>query len=56
MIKFQNNSSFNNKIKFIIIDNISDLNLNSTNALLKSIEEPNNNVLFVLSILNSNSI
>ena len=49
MIKFQNNSSFNNKIKFIIIDNISDLNLNSTNALLKSIEEPNNNVFYILT-------
>ena len=49
MIQFQNNSSFNNKIKFIIIDNISNLNLNSANALLKSIEEPNNNVLFILT-------
>tara|TARA_B100000953_G_scaffold111675_1_gene91913 strand:- start:1659 stop:2579 length:921 start_codon:yes stop_codon:yes gene_type:complete len=49
MIKFQNNSSFNNKIKFIIIDNISDLNLNSINALLKSIEEPNNNVYYILT-------
>ena len=49
MINFQNNSSFNNKTKFIIIDNISDLNLNSTNALLKSIEEPNNNVFYILT-------
>ena len=49
MIQFQNNSSFNNKSKFIIIDNISDLNLNSTNALLKSIEEPNNNVFYILT-------
>ena len=29
----------NNKIRFIIIENIEDLNLNSANALLKSIEE-----------------
>ncbi len=49
MIKFQNRSSFNNKSKFVIIDNISDLNLNSSNALLKSIEEPNNNVFFILT-------
>ena len=49
MIQFQNNSSFNNKSKFIIIDNIGDLNLNSTNALLKSIEEPNNNVFYILT-------
>tara|TARA_Y100000590_G_scaffold338546_1_gene385799 strand:- start:385 stop:1305 length:921 start_codon:yes stop_codon:yes gene_type:complete len=49
MIKFQNSSSFNNENKFIIIDNISDLNLNSSNALLKSIEEPNNKVFYILT-------
>ena len=54
MIKFQNNSSFNNKTKFIIIDNVNDLNINSTNALLKSIEQPNNNVIYIL-IHNSGS-
>ena len=49
MIKFQNNSSFNNKSRFIIIDNASDLNIYSTNALLKSIEHPNNNVFYILT-------
>ncbi len=49
MIKYQNSSSFNNNLKFIIIDNISDLNLNSANALLKSIEEPNFNVFYILT-------
>tara|TARA_B100001175_G_scaffold316515_1_gene330640 strand:+ start:4513 stop:5433 length:921 start_codon:yes stop_codon:yes gene_type:complete len=49
MIKFQNNSSFNNKPKFVIIDNVSDLNQSSTNALLKTIEEPNKNVFFMLT-------
>ncbi len=49
MIQFQNSSSFNNKGKFIIIDNVSDLNLNSTNALLKSIEQPNNKVFYILT-------
>ena len=48
MIKFQNQSSFDNKIKSIIIDDLEYLNINSTNALLKSIEEPNRNVLFIL--------
>ena len=48
MIKFQNTSSFNNEIKTIIIDNLEYLNINSTNSLLKVIEEPNNNVLFFL--------
>ena len=49
MIQFQNNSSFNNKSKFIIIDNVGDLNINSTNALLKSIEHPNNKVFYILT-------
>ena len=49
MIQFQNNSSFNNKNKFIIIDNVSNLNINSTNALLKSIEQPNSNVFYLLT-------
>ena len=48
MIKFQYQSSFDNKIKSIIIDDLEYLNINSTNALLKSIEEPNRNVLFIL--------
>ena len=54
MIQFQNKSSFNNNIKTILIDEIEFLNLNSCNALLKSIEEPNNNLLFIL-INNSSS-
>tara|TARA_Y100000741_G_scaffold97860_1_gene72671 strand:- start:397 stop:1317 length:921 start_codon:yes stop_codon:yes gene_type:complete len=49
LIKFQNNSSFNNYYKFILIDNISDLNLNASNALLKSIEEPNDKVFYILT-------
>jgi len=49
MLKFQNSSSLNNKIRFILIDNVADLNLNSSNALLKSIEEPNNNVIYILT-------
>ncbi len=48
MIKFQNNSSFNNKIRSVVIDDLEFLNTNSSNALLKSLEEPNNNVMFFL--------
>ena len=48
IIKFQNYSTFDNKIKSIIIDDLEYLNTSSTNALLKSIEEPNNKVLFIL--------
>tara|TARA_B100001175_G_scaffold317538_1_gene334859 strand:- start:28 stop:957 length:930 start_codon:yes stop_codon:yes gene_type:complete len=43
-----NKSSFNNKSRFILIDNIDLLNINSINALLKILEEPNENVFFIL--------
>jgi len=48
MITYTNKSSFNNKARFILIDNIENLNKNSVNALLKIIEEPNENLFFVL--------
>ncbi len=54
IIKFTNQSSFNNKPRFIVIDDAEYLNINSSNALLKSLEEPNYNVYFFL-IYNSNS-
>ena len=43
-----NKSSFNKKKRFVLIDNIELLNINSINALLKIIEEPNDNVSFIL--------
>jgi len=48
MIDYTNKSSFNNDFKIILIDNIEYLNLNSINALLKIIEEPNEKVFFFL--------
>ena len=48
MINFTNKSSFNNDYKIILIDNIEHLNISSINALLKSIEEPNNKIFFFL--------
>ena len=53
IIKFTNQSSFNNKSKFIVIDDVEYLNTSSSNALLKSLEEPNINVNFFL-VYNSN--
>ncbi len=50
-----NKSSFNNKERFVIIDNVETLNLNSANALLKNLEEPPNNTFFIL-INNNRSI
>ncbi len=43
-----NKSSFNEKFRFVLIDNIEFLNKNSVNALLKILEEPNKNVHFIL--------
>ena len=48
MIQFQYRSSFNDKIRTILINDLEYLSINSSNALLKSLEEPNNNVLFIL--------
>ena len=43
-----NKSSFNLKPRFVLIDNIEFLNINSVNALLKVLEEPNENINFIL--------
>ena len=48
MISYTNKSTFNNQDRFIMIDNVEHLNKNSTNALLKIIEEPNENIYFIL--------
>ena len=48
MITYINKSCFNELPRFILIDNIENLNINSTNALLKIVEEPNKNVFFIL--------
>ncbi len=48
LIKFTNQTSFNNDSRFIIIENVNYLGINSANALLKSIEEPNSKIYFIL--------
>jgi len=48
MISYTNKSTFNDSARFILIDNVENLNKNSINALLKVIEEPNENVFFIL--------
>ena len=48
LIKLLNKSSFKNEPKFILIDNIEYLNLNSVNALLKILEEPSEDTYFIL--------
>ena len=48
LISNLNKTSLNEKPRFILIDNIEFLNLNSINALLKIIEEPSINIHFLL--------
>jgi DNA polymerase III subunit delta' len=43
-----NKSSFNLKPRFVLMDNIELLNTNSVNAMLKFLEEPNDNINFIL--------
>ena len=43
-----NKSSFNTKPRLVLIDNIELLNTNSINALLRILEEPNDNINFIL--------
>ena len=53
MINYSTKSTFNNNERIILIDNVENLNLNSLNSLLKIVEEPNENTLFIL-IFDSN--
>ena len=48
IISFCNKSSFNNSERIVLINNIETLNKNSSNALLKVLEEPNEKVIFIL--------
>ncbi len=49
MINFLNKFSFNQEKKIILIDGVEDLNINSSNALLKSLEEVSNKNFFLLT-------
>ena len=49
MINYTNKSCFDNMPRFILIDNIENLNKNSVNALLKVVEEPNDGIFFILA-------
>ena len=48
MIRYTQKSNFNNQPRIVLIDNIENLNTNSTNALLKVVEEPNKDIYFIL--------
>ncbi len=48
MMNFHNTSSFYDKPKIIVINDLEFLNQNSSNALLKVLEQPNDNTVFIL--------
>ena len=48
LIRFLNKTAYSKNIKIVLIDNTENLNLNSSNALLKSIEEPTYNTFFFI--------
>ena len=54
LLKFLNKSTFSRNLKIIMIDNAEYLNINSSNALLKALEEPSSNTFFFI-IHNSSS-
>ena len=56
LLKFINKSTYTRNIKIIMIDNAENLNLNSSNALLKAIEEPQNNTFFFIIYNNASKI
>ena len=56
MINYANKSAFNNSERIVLIDNAENLNLNSLNALLKIVEEPNENIIFIIIFDNNKKI
>jgi DNA polymerase III subunit delta' len=54
LLVFLRKSTFHKNLKIVLIDNAEYLNVNSSNALLKSIEEPEKNTFFFI-IQNSSS-
>ena len=46
LLQFLNKSTYYKGIKIVLLDNAEHLNINSSNALLKAIEEPSKNTYF----------
>ena len=53
LLLFLNKSTYYKSVKIVLLDNAEYLNISSSNALLKAIEEPNKNTYFF--IINNNS-
>ena len=48
LFKFINKSTYKKDLKIVLIDNADKLNVNSANALLKTIEDPGDNTFFII--------
>lgn len=48
LLKFLNKTTYNKNLKIVLIDDAEHLNINSSNALLKAIEEPPKNTYFLI--------
>ena len=48
LLQFLNKTTYLSNLKIVLIDNAETLNLNSSNALLKAIEEPQKNTFFLI--------
>jgi len=56
ILKFLSKSTFNSNIKIVMIDNAEYLNISSSNALLKALEEPPHNTFFFIIHNNASKI
>ena len=56
LLRFLNKTTYNSNIKIVLIDNAEFLNVNSSNALLKVLEEPSKNTYFFIIHDSSNMI
>jgi len=48
LLQFLNKSTYYKELKIVLIDNAESLNINSSNALLKAVEEPLENTFFFI--------
>ena len=48
LLKFLSKSTYKRDLKIVLIDNFEKLNLNSSNSILKAIEEPGENTFFFI--------
>ena len=48
ILNFSSKTSFSNKKKIVLINNVEKMNINASNSLLKILEEPSTNLFFIL--------